>query len=349
LIKCVVLGAGLIGQQFVRLLENHPYFELTKIIASDKSKNQSLKNKWRLPSFNVPTKFADMPMTSYDSLDPSTFEVVFSALPASMATKIETDLAHQGKAVFSNASAHRYDNNVPILIPEINAEHIKVIEHQESFQHKGFIITNSNCTVSGLALFLHAVRQLQSYIIKNVYISSYQALSGAGFQGLESLARDTVIPYIPQEEEKVTKEARKILGSVNNNKINEESTIHEILATCARVPIIDGHLEAITIEFDSIIDSETILRHLRSLKNTLSLPTAPPKYLKLHKDFNRPQASLDLYDDNDGRASGMTVNISPIRFSRRHLRCFLLVHNTIRGGAGGSVLNAELAHSLKYI
>jgi len=345
--RCVILGAGLIGQQFVRLLDVHPYFELTEVVASDKSEGQSLKSKWNLPSFEIPGRYDNLRLSSLRDLDPNSYDIVFSALPASMAKKIELEMAQNGKSVFSNASAYRYEPNVPILIPEINATHLEIIKHQDSFDNNGFIVTNSNCTVSGLAMLLNEIRQVQQ--IKNVYVSSYQALSGAGFEGLESIPRDRVIPFIKDEEEKISIEARKILGSVNHDRIVHNTEINEVLATCARVPVIDGHLEAVTIEFRTRLDSTAIQDHLEHIRSDLSLPTAPSKPIKLFKDLDRPQSALDLYDKNGGRSSGMVVSISPIRFTKYHLRCFLLVHNTIRGGAGGSILNAELAYSRGFL
>lgn len=347
--KCVILGAGLIGQQFARMLSNHPNFELTKIIASEKSVGLTLRDKWQLPGFEIPESIVNLPIQSYNDLNNSEFDIVFSALPSSLAKEYEKELAELGKKVFSNASAYRYTPNVPIMIPEINSDHFKVLSHQSSFKRNGFIITNSNCTVSGLAIFLSSLK-LIGVKFSDVIVSSYQALSGAGFNGLNNIPRDRVIPYIEQEEEKMAIEAKKILGKVVNSKIESDSSFI-LLANCARVPVVDGHLESLTIKLSSKITEEELIKKLSSLENPIShLPTAPEKYLiVLNGEKDRPQTALDLYLGSKERAKGMITVVGRIRISDNYLRCFLLVHNTIRGGAGGSILNAELALEKGFI
>ena len=215
MINCIILGAGLIGQQFARMLSKHPYFNLVGIIASDSSTGLTLKSKWSLPNFSVPEEYSDLILTSLDTLDPHSYDIAFSALPADLATGIEKTLAKKGKKVFSNASSYRYTDNVPILIPEINAKHLQVLRSQETYkEYQGYIVTNSNCTTSGVVLVLNELLKCQT--IKNVFVSSYQALSGAGFEGINSIPRDRVNPFIEKEEEKVDIETRKILGVLDD-------------------------------------------------------------------------------------------------------------------------------------
>ncbi|MFV2016288.1 MAG: aspartate-semialdehyde dehydrogenase, partial [Candidatus Heimdallarchaeota archaeon] len=293
----------------------------------------------------------DIPIEPFDSLNYSEFEIVFSALPSSIAREYEKVLADSGKKVFSNASAYRYEPNVPIMIPEINSDHFNVLQYQDSYQNGGFIITNSNCTVSGLAIFLSSLKRI-GVMYSDVIVSSYQALSGAGFNGLSSIPRDRVIPYIEKEEEKMEIEAKKILGTVIKKEIISDSSFL-LLANCARVPVVDGHLESLTIKLTSKdeINKTKLIEKLSNITNPIShLPSSPNHHLIVFNGKkDRPQTPLDLYLGTKERAKGMAVVIGRIRISDNYLRCFLLVHNTIRGGAGGSILNAELALEKGYL
>ena len=349
--NCVVLGAGLIGQQFVRMLDKHPDFNLIAVVASEKSVGVTLKEKWKLPDFPVPVNFSEMPLLTMDDLKTKLeeFDVVFSALPTDMAKIVEKELASKGKKVFSNASAFRYEKNIPIMIPEVNANQLSIVEHQDTFSNKGFIVTNSNCSISGLAIVLHCLKQSQ-VLFKYVFVSTYQALSGAGFEGLTNIPRDRVIPYIDKEEEKMTIESQKILGSLNHTEIISD-TSYQLLANCARVPIENGHLEAITIELINDTSLEEIKQALQSLNNSPihDLPSAPDNVVIVMDEVDRPQSKLDLYNESKNRALGMNVSVGRIRLTGNYLRFYLLVHNTIRGGAGGSVLNAELALRRGYL
>ena len=349
--NCVVLGAGLIGQQFVRMLDEHPDFNLVAVVASEKSVGVTLKEKWKLPDFSVPVNFADMLLLTMDDLQTklNEFNIVFSALPAEMAKTVEKDLALKGKKVFSNASAFRYEKDIPILIPEINDNQLSIVEHQDTFLNNGFIITNSNCSISGLAIVLHSLRH-SKVLFRNVFVSTYQALSGAGFEGLTNIPRDRVIPYIDKEEEKMTIESQKILGYLNHTEIISD-TSYQLLANCARVPIENGHLEAITIELVNETSLDDVKNALISLNNRKirDLPTAPENVIIIMEENDRPQSKLDLYSESKSRSLGMTVTVGRLRLNGKFLRFYLLVHNTIRGGAGGSILNAELALRRGYL
>lgn len=346
-VKAVILGSGLIGQQFARLLADHPTFDLQAVVASERSRGQVLADKWQLPNFSIPPSLTDLPVQTLEDVGLDAFDVVFSALPATQARDIEKRMAASGKKVFSNASAWRYDPKVPILIPEVNRNHLEVVRGQETYPRGGFVVTNSNCTVSGLAIFLHRLRELD-YPPTKVFVSSYQALSGAGFEGLAKIPRDRVIPNIQQEEEKMTKEGQKILGSVRDGEIRPDTL--QILANCARVPVIDGHLEALTVELARSADADDLYQTLGSEKSSLlALPTAPEFPIYVTQEEDRPQTFHDLYVGEKERAKGMVVVVGRIRTDGPYLRVFLLVHNTIRGGAGGSVLNAELAQLEGYL
>lgn len=349
--NCVVLGAGLIGQQFVRMLDDHKDFNLVAIVASDKSAGQILKARWSLPDFDVPVSFADMKLLTKTELDTKldTFEIVFSALPADLAKEYEKDYANKGKKVFSNASAYRYEKNVPIMIPEINADHLEAVKLQDTYKNNGFIITNSNCSISGLAIVLHSLKK-GNVPFTNVFVSTYQALSGAGFKGLTDIPRNRVIPYIDKEEEKMTIESQKILGSLNTSEIVSD-TSYQLLANCARVPIENGHLEAITLELANEVTLDEVKKALLGLASEEfdSLPSAPNEPIVIMEEVDRPQSALDLYVGKKKHAIGMTVSVGRLRLTGKYLRFFLLVHNTIRGGAGGSVLNAELALHRGYL
>ena len=235
------------------------------------------------------------------------------------------------------------------MITEINANHLKVIEQQDSFSNNGFIITNSNCSVSGLAIVLHSLKN-SNISFNHVFVSTYQALSGAGFEGLTTIPRDRVIPFIDKEEEKMSIEFQKILGCVNQNKIVPD-TSYDLLANCARVPIEDGHLEAVTIKLNDEISLNAIKTAFQSLNGygLKDLPTAPEQPIVILEGPDRPQSTLDLFHHDKDRALGMVVSVGRLRLTGKYLRFYLLLHNTIRGGAGGSVLNAELALQRGYL
>ena len=208
-IKVAVLGStGLIGQQFLRMLSKHPNLELVETYASKKSVGKKFKDIWRLPSFDFPDYLEDFDIVEMDKINADNFDIAFSALPAGIADKLELDLREQGKGVFTNSSPHRMDADVPILIPEINTPHLELARLQKE-RMSGFIISNANCSVTGASIYLNELNKISE--IKTTVISTYQALSGAGLNGVSSLAiSDNVIPYISNEEYKVEIEAKKI-------------------------------------------------------------------------------------------------------------------------------------------
>ena len=242
--KCIILGCtGFIGQQFLRLLENHPKFELVAIYASSRSAGKKMKELWNLPYFDYPEIYSDLIINDIENISQD-IDIAFSGLPASVAMEIEAKLRVRGVAVFSNASAHRMDKDVPILIPEINQEHLTLAKIQrENLGVHGFIITNANCSVTGAAMYLHELVRILP--LNNAVITTYQALSGAGNKGLQMKnIKNNVIPYINLEEEKMIVEAKKILGKFEDQGFIRDHGI-SLVTNCARVNVIDGHLEAL--------------------------------------------------------------------------------------------------------
>ena len=344
-IKVAVLGAtGMIGQRFVQMLEGHPYFEVEGLYASEKSQGKKLKDVLKVRDF----VYSDATLeTQIETMDlkkvAKNARVAFSGIPSELAGQTETDLAKAGVAVFTNAGAHRMDKDVPILIPEVNADHIFSVKDQSTYANGGYIITNANCSSTGIAPPLKALDD--KYGLDTVFISTYQALSGAGYPGVPSLdAVGNVIPYIGGEEEKMESELAKMLGTYANKKFNFAG--FTVAANCARVPVVDGHLEALIIKMNKNADVAGITKTLESFKGEpqkLKLPSAPDQAIIVRPENNRPQPAFDVNAGSPVRAKGMAVTAGRIREGNGYVKMFVLSHNTLRGGAGGSILNAELA------
>jgi aspartate-semialdehyde dehydrogenase len=344
-IKVAVLGAtGLVGQRFVSLLADHPWFEIAALTASARSAGRpyGVAAGWVLGG-NVPRSAAAIVISpgAAASLFEKGIRIAFSALPAAVALAIEAELREAGLAVFSNASAHRMDPDVPILIPEANAAHLELARGQVE-RHGGFIVANSNCTTSGLVLPLKA---LEPFGIRTVVVTSYQAITGAGRRGLPAFdIAANVIPHIGNEEDKLARETVKILGRSAGGAI--EPAPFEVNASCARVSVRDGHLLSLALELEREVGAAEARRAceaFRGIPQELMLPTAPEAPLLVRPEDDRPQPVLDVEAGRPERARGMAVTVGRIRRSGRFLNMFALVHNTVRGAAGTSVLSAELA------
>jgi len=341
-----ILGAtGMIGQRFFTLLHGHPGFELVAMYASARRHGSTLASAWRLPDSPGPEASGlEIREGSVDAVRGDRLDLVFSALPASAAA-VEAELAAAGVAVFSNASAHRLDAGVPLLVPEVNPDHLGLLGNNGP----GFVVTNPNCTVTGLALVLHALRRAVRF--DRVFVTSYPALSGAGFDGPSAMdSHGNVLPHIPSEEDKLAAETPKILGRLDGQAIVPADI--RVYANCARVPVRDGHLEAVTLECEERVDLGEIaaaLAGFRGLPQEKRLPTAPESPILVRTEADRPQPARDVYAGTPSRARGMAVTVGRLRADGAVLRLFLLVNNTIRGGAGGSVLNAELAHATGHL
>ena len=346
--KAAILGSsGMIGQRFAHMLSGHPYFEVMAYCASDRSEGKKLAEVWKLSDIEFEEALGRSVIQGTDptALAKAGIEVVFSGLPSDVAGPVEDACAEQGMAVFSNAASHRMEPDTPILIPEINPGHLAAVEIQKKRRRKGgFVVTNANCSVTGLALGLKPL--VDRFGFTEVDVATYQALSGAGYPGVASLdILGNVVPYIKSEEEKMNSEGKKILGSFTNGRFVDSPVT--IMASCARVHVRDGHLEAVFIRHDEVPSEKEVIKTLRNFRarpQELKLPSAPEAPIIVMDDPNRPQPLLDSDAGRPDRARGMAVTIGRIRADRRCLRFFLLSHNTIRGGAGGSVLNAELAH-----
>ncbi|MCE7736805.1 MAG: aspartate-semialdehyde dehydrogenase [Candidatus Heimdallarchaeota archaeon] len=344
--KCIILGCtGFIGQQFVRLLENHPKLDLVAVYASSRSAGKKMKDVWNLPYFHCPEIYSDLIISDMEDISQNV-DIAFSGLPTSIAQEIEINLREKGVAVFSNASAHRMDKDVPILIPEINQEHLKLAKIQrENHGVQGFIITNANCSVTGAAMYLNELEKILP--LNNAVISTYQALSGAGNKGLQMPnITNNVLPYINMEEEKMIIEAKKILGKLEDQGFIRDHDI-SLVTNCARVNVIDGHLEAITAfsQQSNTIEQDQIIKKLQDVKSPLpnTLYTGPNKHLIYLNEHDRPQPQLDAYYGESAQLSGMHLMVGRVRKNLHSISSYILVHNTVRGGSGGSILNAELA------
>lgn len=336
-IPVAVLGAtGSVGRRFVELLEGHPWFELTAVAASPRSVGGRYGDLVPCTATGpVSARVADLVVVAPDP--PLGARVVFSALDAEVAGPIETCFAASGALVVSNARSHRYDVDVPLLVPEINAEHLALLEHQD-FPKGAGIITNPNCSTIGLVT---ALAPLRPFGLRRLHVVTMQALSGAGALGPGALeVLDNVVPYIPGEEEKLAREPRKILGTVAGGRVLPLDLV--VSAQCNRVPVLDGHTECVSVELGEDVDAAAILDAWRGFAGppeVSGLPSAPERpLLYLDDDFApQPRKHRDI-----GR--GMTTTIGRLQpCPVLGWRFVCLSHNTLRGAAGGALLSAELA------
>jgi aspartate-semialdehyde dehydrogenase len=350
-IKAAILGCnGLVGQQFARLLDNHPYFELSLLTASPRSSGkhygEAIADGHNLAN-SEKTNSLVIRETTAEAIVQSGARVIFSALPAGIAAELELELRKNGLFVFTNASSHRMDAGVPLLIPEVNAEHLALVREQLR-EFPGFIVTNSNCSVAGLAMVL---KPLTAFTLRAVTVTTFQAISGAGRRGVAAWdILGNVIPFIGNEEEKVVRETKKILGTLTGAQICDHDL--EIYPSCSRVPVQEGHLQSVTVEFPRLVSEDEIaaaLSHFRAEPQQMALPTAPRQPILLQKNADRPQPVLDVYAGEPAAARGMAVTVGRLRSRGSRCSFFLLVHNTVRGAAGGCVLNAELALKKKLL
>lgn len=328
-IEVALLGAtGVVGQAFMYFLARHPFFRPVLLMASAERKTASYKASvnWVLP-MEMPPEISGLTVEALDisKLKKSGIRIVFSALPASAAAEIEPRLADFGFCVFSNASAMRYQENVPILIPDVNPGHLPWIEAQ-GFPGKGFVITNANCSTTGLVT---ALAPLTPLVIEEIVVSTYQSVSGAGYPGLSHLRiAGNAVPTIPGEEEKMIRETRKIL---------EIDT--EIQPTCVRIDSLWGHLESVTIAMKEIPTPESLIALWNRIpQETSGLPCMPAKPVVYCSAADQPQPIMSWW----GEPPGMTVYTGRLRIRENRVSFLLLCNNLAKGAAGGSVANAEL-------
>ncbi|HII01926.1 TPA: aspartate-semialdehyde dehydrogenase [Methanosarcinaceae archaeon] len=336
-VKAGILGAtGAVGQRFIEALANHPWFEITALAASERSAGKTYENaaNWRLDT-PMPENVADIEVVP---VDPKTVDadVVFSALPADLALTVEPDFAKAGFAVASNASAYRMETDIPLVIPEVNPEHLGLLEvQQDNRGWDGYIITNPNCSTIVMTVSL---KPLMRFGLESIQVATMQAISGAGFAGIPAMAiYDNVVPYIGNEENKMETEPLKLLGEFNGAEILPADI--KVSASCHRVPVIDGHTEAIWAGMEANPSPEEVREAFLKFDPKLGdLPSEPAKALIVRDEIDRPQPRLDRNMGN-----GMSVSVGRIREGIRYIA---MGHNTIRGAAGASVLNAELLHSM---
>jgi len=340
-IPVAVLGAtGSVGQRFVSLLDGHPWFKVVALAASDRSEGKTYASacRWIL-SDPMPEWARSMTLVPAAPQAVAGARIVFSALPADLAKDIEPEFARAGLTVCSNASSYRRELDVPLLLPEVNADHIQLVPHQRhNHGWSGCILTNPNCTSTGLTVALKALDD--QFGLKRAFVVSLQALSGAGYPGVSSLdIIDNVIPYIGGEEEKVEWEPRKMLGKLGDNGVALADV--KISAHTNRVAVIDGHIVCASVEFAAPVSPEQAIRALIAYQAPASardLPSAPRPVIVVRAEADRPQPRLDRLS-----GKGMTTVVGRVRSDPLfHLKFVVLSHNTIRGAAGGSIYNAEL-------
>jgi aspartate-semialdehyde dehydrogenase len=357
--KIGILGAtGIVGSNYIRLLQNHPWFEITDVAASERSAGkpykEAVKDKWHM-SIPIPNNIKNLIVRDVQDFDkiPKDLNFIFSAI--NMPTKeqimeLELKYAYLGFPVISNNSAHRWTPDVPMIIGEINYEHLNVIPIQQKNRGftNGFIVVKPNCSLQSYLTPIFALEQA-GYKVSELVITTLQAVSGAGYPGVPSLdIVDNIVPYINGEEEKTEKEPLKILGKLGKMGIENNKTI-KISATCIRVPVSDGHTASVNIKFEEKIPlKEEIIQiwtSFKSLPQELNLPFAPKRPIIYLENDDRPQPKKDRDIDK-----GMAIIVGRLREDNVFNYKFVsLSHNTVRGAAGGAILNAELLVSKGFI
>ncbi|MEW6142786.1 MAG: aspartate-semialdehyde dehydrogenase [Chloroflexota bacterium] len=345
-IKVGILGAtGMVGQRFVQLLDGHPWFVVTELAASERSINkpyaQAVEGRWKLPG-DVPEYARNLVVKECTpNLD---CHLVFSALDADVAGPIEEAFAAKGYVVSSNARNHRMERDVPLLIPEVNSDHLALIPVQKKNRRwRGYIVTDPNCSTIGMVL---ALKPLMQFGISKVIVTTMQALSGAGYPGVASLdILDNVIPFIGNEEPKMESEPLKLLGTLEKDHIRMADIV--VSAHCNRVNVNDGHTECISVKFSRKVELANIVKTFEGFNplKRLNLPMAPERPIIVRSEPNRPQPKMDR-----DLGKGMAATVGRIRpCPVLDWKFVVLSHNTIRGAAGAAILNAELMKVKGYL
>ena len=341
-----VLGAtGIVGQRFLQMLEKHPWFEVNWVAASERSEGRAYAEavRWRMKTA-IPARDAALPVSP--AKPESAPKIIFAALEAAIAAELEPRFAAAGHIVISNSSALRMQKNVPLVIPEVNAGHLKVLECQSwRRQSGGFVVTNPNCSAIGLVLALAPLEQ--HFGLEKVMAVTMQAVSGAGYPGVASLdILGNVIPYIAKEEEKMEEETRKLLGEVRDGHI--ELAEFAMSAQCNRVAVEDGHTVSVAVKLKKKASAPEIIEawtKFRGLPQELRLPSAPERPVEYLAASDRPQPRFDV-----DRGAGMTACVGRLRpCGVLDWKFTVISHNTIRGAAGAALLNAELLKAQGYL
>lgn len=333
-IDVAILGAtGTVGQKFILLLQNHPFFEVKELVASERSAGKTYAEacSWKQNS-PIPRNIAELTVKSTEEILNS--RILLSGLDSSVAGSVEAKYASEGHLVISNSSNHRMDRHVPLVIPEINHDHLELIYSQ---QYEGAIVTNPNCSTIFLVMAIAPL--YREFGVQAVNVTTLQAISGAGYPGVPSLdILGNVVPYIGSEEEKIETEPLKILGALSGDHIEPVSI--KISAQCTRVPVYDGHMETLSIKLKSrasIADVRRVLENFSGLPQELKLPSAPDRPILLLEDQDRPQPARDVWLER-----GMATVIGRLRACPvLDIKMVILGHNTVRGAAGATILNAE--------
>ncbi len=331
-----ILGAtGTVGQRFIQLLQGHPQFEITALAASDRSSGKTYAEAcaWKLTG-EIPENVREIIVQPIEP--PLECDIVFSSLPSNVARETEEAFARAGYPVISNSSSFRMDEDVPLLIPEINADHLGLIEVQQKKRGfgKGFIVTNPNCAVASFAPPLAALHR--KFGVESAIVTTLQAISGAGYPGVSSMdITDNVLPYIAGEEPKVEIEAQKIIGTFAEGSI--EKADFAVSAQCFRVDVIDGHTASVRVNLRETATMEDVVAAMREFPS-LDLHSSPERFIEVLDEPSRPQPRLDR-----DRGNGMTITVGRVFpdnvFDYRFVS---LSHNTVRGAAGSAILNAEI-------
>jgi aspartate-semialdehyde dehydrogenase len=337
-----ILGAtGMVGQRYIQLLEDHPWFEVAWLAASDRSSGKTYGEaaKWRLDT-PLPERIARMTVAEADPKDAP--KIIFASVDAAIAREMEPRFAETGCAVLSNSSAFRMTPNVPLVIPEVNADHLHMIEEQPSRkQSGGYMVTNPNCSTIGLVMALKPIEE--RFGIEQIFVSTMQAVSGAGYPGVASMdILGNVVPFIGSEEEKMEAETLKLLGKLEGHGVTPLKA--RITAHCNRVAVEDGHTECVSIKLVRPATREQILAAWEEFRPLAGqkLPTAPDQPVQFAPQNDRPQPRLDRNRDH-----GMAVTVGRLRpCGLLDWKFVALSHNTVRGAAGATILNAELLASL---
>lgn len=349
-LRAALLGStGAVGQRYLSMLAAHPFIKLEALMGGKSAGERYADAALWLQPGGLPDEFATKKILSSRPENAEGCDVVFSALPSEAAGTIEPKFASAGLGVISEAGAHRMDPDVPLVIPEVNPEHLAILDAQRKRRGwRGSLSTTPNCTATGLVMVMKPL--LDDFGLSKSIVTSMQAVSGAGFPGVPSiLITENVIPYIKNEEEKVAAESKKILGVRVDGGIQDSKM--EVAISCNRVPVIDGHVETLYAEFPGDVASENVkssLESFRGLPQKLRLPSAPDRPIIVRPEHDRPQPRLDRLS---GSVPGMSVVVGRVRpgIGKNSVQLTLLSHNTIRGAAGTAILTAELMDSKGYL
>ena len=342
-VRVGVLGAtGAVGQRLIQLLEPHPEFEIAALTASESSAGKTYRQaaKWRVDT-PIPDDVAGMTVSATEpDAVPDDVDLLFSSLPSSVGATVEPAFCEAGYVMSSNSSNARMDDDVPLVIPEVNAEHLDLLEVQRDERGwDGAMVKNPNCST---ITFVPTLAALAEYGLESVHVATLQAVSGAGYDGVSSMEIiDNAIPYIGSEEDKLETESRKLLGEFDGAELSHDSV--EVAASCNRIPTIDGHLENVWVETEEDLTPNEAAKAMREYPS-IDLPSSPDPLIHVFDEPDRPQPRLDRT-----LGDGMAIAAGGLRESTFGLQYNCLAHNTIRGAAGASVLNGELLLENGYL